>query len=716
MSLHNQEGQIKDLAEYIKSVVSSDATMQNWPATVKELVIDTLAEKGGGMYVIMVLTPNIPFSCDEFRFRWAYCQLESLRQCPLRHIPSTLGELPETLDETYQRILQGIPKKMQKDAHHIFQWLLVSSRPLRVKEVAEVFAINFDEKISGIPKFKPSWRVPNAETAVLSACSTLVSTVDAGWRGKIVQFSHFSVKEYLTSDRIANAEHVSHFYIRPKLAHTLLAKACLSVLFQREYSIYEAKIKNFPLAEYAAKHWVEHARFEDVSSYIRDGMDLLFEKDKPHFASWIWLHNIDDEYDIYNESTAHLRQPDAVPLYYAALCGFRGLVQRLLTAYPRDLNAEGDVYGAPLNAALAQGHLDIALFLLDRGADVDNRGKADQTGLYIASSRGYAGIVRSLIDASAELNAICKDHDEDGNIVKRTPLHVAIYEEHRDIAILLLEHGADTEIRSSPNQTALYMASSRGHADVVRALIDCGADLNVQCDDWMDDVVDVTWTPLHAAIYDEHRDVALLLLEGGADTESRNSDDETALYMASSRGCADIVRQLISHGADLNARCTDFDMYDNDVKWTPLHVASCNGIPPIVRLLLDHGADPNALDNLGRTALHLASSEGKVTVVKLLLDYGANVDVWDKDGWTPLHKAAYLLHLHVVVALINGGADPHAQTNKGETPIQLATAPLSLVSKEDQAQIIRFLAPARECRVYGHGIDPEEREFRWERP
>jgi len=45
VSLHNQEGQIKDLAEYIKSVVSSDATMQNWPAMVKELVIDTLAEK-----------------------------------------------------------------------------------------------------------------------------------------------------------------------------------------------------------------------------------------------------------------------------------------------------------------------------------------------------------------------------------------------------------------------------------------------------------------------------------------------------------------------------------------------------------------------------------------------------------------------------------------------------------------------------------------------
>jgi len=83
VSLHNQDGQIKDLAEYVKSVVSSDATMHDWPSNVKELVVDTLTKKGGGMYVNVVLTPSFPFSCDDFRFRWAYCQLEALRQCPL---------------------------------------------------------------------------------------------------------------------------------------------------------------------------------------------------------------------------------------------------------------------------------------------------------------------------------------------------------------------------------------------------------------------------------------------------------------------------------------------------------------------------------------------------------------------------------------------------------------------------------------------------------
>jgi len=626
VTLHDQDGQTKDLAEYVRSVVGSDATMRDWPSKVKELVIDTLTKKGGRMYVIVVLMPRIPFSCGDFRFRWAYCQLETLGQCPLRHISSTLDELPETLDGTYERILQGIPKKMQKDAHRIFQWIMVSSRPLRVEELAEVFAINFDEEVSGIPKFEPSWRDPNAETAVLSACSALVTIVDR-WRGKIVQFSHFSVKEYLASDRIANEGHVSNFHIHPKPAHTLLAKSCLSVLFQLDYSMDKAEIQTFLLAKYAAKHWVDHARFEDISSYIRDGMDLLFDEDKPHFAIWVWIYNM-DEYCQQYFYTDRLEQPDAVPLYYAALCGFRGLMERLLAAHPQDLNAKGGDWGAPLNAALGRRHPDVALFLLDRGADVDDRGEVNQTWLYIASSRGYADVVRSLIDRGVDLNAICQDYDE--------------YCDHVD------------------------------------------------------------WTPLHIAIQENRRDIAILLIERGADTETRSSWDQTTLYMASSRGYTDIVRQLLSHGADPNAECEEHgELYI--VKWTPLHVASRDGTPPIAKMLLEHGVNPNAPDLFCRTALHVASSYGNVAVAEALLGYGANVDVRDEEGRTPLHEAAYILNLQLVVALLNHGADPHAQTNKGETPIQLANAPPSWVSKEDQAQIIRLLSLCTSERMWGLG-------------
>jgi len=100
-----------------------------------------------------------------------------------------LKELLRTLDDTYERILQGIDEEKRDDAHRIFQWLTVSSWPLLVKELAEVFAIDFDKETFGIPTFDLSLRDTNAEIAVLSTCSTLVSIVDLGGT-KIAQFSH----------------------------------------------------------------------------------------------------------------------------------------------------------------------------------------------------------------------------------------------------------------------------------------------------------------------------------------------------------------------------------------------------------------------------------------------------------------------------------------------------------------------------------------------
>ena len=153
---------------------------------------------------------------------------------------------------------------------------------------------------------------------------------------KVVQFSHFSVKEYLTSDRIATSEPVSYFHILIEPAHTFLASACLSVLLQLDDQIDETKIKNFPLAPYAAEHWVDHARFKDVPSRIQEAMERLFDRDKPHFAAWVWLYDIDKQS---SGPATHPNVPGAVPLYYAALCGFCGITECLLRKHPQDVNA-----------------------------------------------------------------------------------------------------------------------------------------------------------------------------------------------------------------------------------------------------------------------------------------------------------------------------------------------------------------------------------------
>ena len=102
-----------------------------------------------------------------------------------------------------------------------------SIRPLRV-ELGEILAVQFDE--AGPPTYNAAWRPENAQEAVMSVCSSLITIVDREG-SQVVQFSHFSVKEYLTSDRLAKAEEcLSYYHILLEPAHTILAHAILSVL------------------------------------------------------------------------------------------------------------------------------------------------------------------------------------------------------------------------------------------------------------------------------------------------------------------------------------------------------------------------------------------------------------------------------------------------------------------------------------------------------
>jgi hypothetical protein len=142
-------------------------------------------------------------------------------------ILTALNELPITLDDTYERILQGIPKERFQHARRLFLCIVAAIRPLRVEELAEIFAIEFGA--NEVANLVEGWRPENSEEAVLSACSSLIAIIDAEG-SKIVQFSHFSVKEYMTSDRLQTLDigHVSDYYIPLEPAHTLLARACVA--------------------------------------------------------------------------------------------------------------------------------------------------------------------------------------------------------------------------------------------------------------------------------------------------------------------------------------------------------------------------------------------------------------------------------------------------------------------------------------------------------
>ena len=210
------------------------------------------------------------------RFRWVFCQLETLRQCLPGTVRHTIQELPESLDLTYERVIKDILKANRAHAHRLLQCLMVAIRPLYVDELAEVLAFDFDSAERGIPKFNASWRWVDQEEAVLSTYSSLVSVVAADNSRRVVQFSHFSVKEFLMSDRLASSsKNISDYHIALEKAHTVLAQACLVVLLSDPGDSNGAN-RGY-LAKYAAKHWTAHAQVPNVATQVKSGMERLFD-------------------------------------------------------------------------------------------------------------------------------------------------------------------------------------------------------------------------------------------------------------------------------------------------------------------------------------------------------------------------------------------------------------------------------------------------------
>jgi len=134
-----------------------------------------------------------------------HCQLDYLGICLPGRIEHALNELPSTLDETYERTLRDIGDANWEFARRIFLCVAVASRPLRIEELAEFLA--FDFKAGPIPIFNENWRLEDPFDAVLSTCSTLLALVNVetlfpSEEFTVIQFSHFSVKEFLTSELI----------------------------------------------------------------------------------------------------------------------------------------------------------------------------------------------------------------------------------------------------------------------------------------------------------------------------------------------------------------------------------------------------------------------------------------------------------------------------------------------------------------------------------
>ena len=331
------------------------------------------------------------------RFRWVFCQLEVLRHSFPTNLRRILDELPKSLDETYERILKLINNSNREHAYRLLQCLAVAIRPLLVEELAEVLAVEFHA--GGMPKLNAGWRWEDQEEAVLSACSSLVTLITDDDNGsRVVQFSHFSVKEFLTSNRLVNSvEEMSQFHIPIEPSHVILAQACLGVLLRLDDCIGS---QYTPLVQYASVHWYQHAQVGNVELHIKDALDHFFVMDNPHYLAWIRTQ----PYRRALRYTSSDKIFQSAPLYMAAQYGLRGLVERLITKHPHHVNSCGGPAGTPLHASVIEGHLEVSKLLFAHGADISSCSEDQRTPLHVASEWGQPDVAKWLLNCGADVH------------------------------------------------------------------------------------------------------------------------------------------------------------------------------------------------------------------------------------------------------------------------------------------------------------------------
>ncbi|KAL4926755.1 ankyrin repeat domain-containing protein [Aspergillus undulatus] len=503
---------------------------------------------------------------SEGTFLWiGFVMNELMQKATCTELLETLEALPKGLPAIYGRILLEVDESKREVVGSILLWVALAFRPLTI------------HRLSGVIKLHVSTAL-DPERAIMDqlSLSKRLLRVQNGRVGLI----HQSVRDYLLRGSLDSNPILETFRISPEKGHYRIAQICLDLVEKycgRRLS--SAEQQKIPMLDYAIRAWPHHARAAGVfADAVIDMSRPMFRKNSRFAQRWYQCR-----FDLEDEKIRKLTK-----LHIASAIGLDHWVRKLL--------------------AQKRWKPRVSLYLSKKNFQ-------GYTALHLSAIWGYEKIAQILLDNGANANVQTSDGD--------VPLRPAVLLGRESVIPLLLQKGADINARDKDGNTPLVIACDMKNTKMVQLLVAHGASV---------DTVFIDLTLFRVAGETDAEEIAVTLIEHGAQIDVRDSLGWTPLMSASHNGNVGVMRKLLSHGADPNAH--------DDNHNTPLLFALSGDFEAItVPVLLEHGADVNQPDDEGLTAIMWAIIAKSIAILPVLIEHGADINHRDRRGRTPLMVA-----------------------------------------------------------------------------
>jgi hypothetical protein len=379
-------------------------------------------------------------------------------------ISKALKELPKDLDGTYERALLDLGTLNRKKAVVCLTWIAFALREVTLAELVEAVGLGLSNDPP--PLTDEEYSKPKIMEALLQARLLppgLVVVKDTKDFKNSVSFSHFSVKEYLVSDRITSSRALE-FALNEQAAHIQIAQACLRYHLyickeKAQTEITDAAVFKYPLCVYGVKFGFGHVEAvarEQWSQSLCCRLQDIFEHGSVAFRNLVELRNGPFSSDPDDDSFPS-------PLYYTCSEGNLQLLKFLLESSTFHVDSLGGWEGTALNLACFGDDLSAMEILLDAGANP----YLGNTGIRCALEASVKGYSKSAMEKLLELDKMFDQHCAE---IGYFPLVDAVTTLRIDLMEILLQHGADINVCSKSGLSVCAWIISFGFEDAIDLL------------------------------------------------------------------------------------------------------------------------------------------------------------------------------------------------------------------------------------------------------